>query len=185
MKSDKKNKTSKSLTTLLNEFDSLIKIWAPEDEGYDFLNKGASDKKLLKLQNFLVQNRLPQDLIEWFKWHDGQDGDDELYYDENGAMAFLSIDESISEMKIILKDIKTICNDPHKKDRKDYPNMPSWKSFWVPIMTSGACEYIVYHFTLGTLTYYSYDGTVKQVAKSLYDWCDEQVFKLKNETCES
>jgi cell wall assembly regulator SMI1 len=122
------------------------------------LRKGAAKAALGKLSKKVFGGKpVPEDLVTWFEWHDGQEGHASVSPSDNRKL--MSIDEVI--------DAHAFLNDPSEE-------VEGWKASWVPILANGAGDHVVYETATkgrGSLIGYWHADEDRDVeAKSLLAW---------------
>lgn len=129
---------------------------------FDTLRPGATDEALerLRRQCFGVK-ALPQELELLFRWHDGQEEDGVVIYDENRT--FLPIEQVVEFHRFLA--------DPEADILRPY--LPSW----IPLTWNGAGDHLVYVSSgedAGALWGYWHDDPDQGVEyDTLQEWLDE------------
>lgn len=114
------------------------------------LRKGATAAALAKLEHTV--GALPDELRAWFAWHDGQSGHASIGPRDNDRLV------SSAEAADAWKFLEEEGNGP-------------WKAAWLPVMTNGAGDYVVYDCGNGRLVRYYHDDEARPAAaKSLAAW---------------
>jgi len=128
VKTNKANKLSKKqITDVLNtpidfnlleqEFIAFGNWWKHNDEKMiSVLRSGCSDEDIAKAEAGLNGLKLPEDIIELYKWHDGLE-DDQLIYDIGNGRPFLSLQAALAERDLMMDSLGE-----------------AWDSTWLPIM---------------------------------------------------
>ena len=156
------------LTEQLNDLDFLIKKFS--SEGYATLQKAATKNQLKKLQDCFTKGKIPDELITWFSWHNGQSGDDDLYPDENRCLRFMPVEDAIRHWKEL------------QKWRKEGKALEPLKTEWFPLFENQAGDYYMLNSSDGSILAYYHDskGRPKQ-AKSLQEWVEKTARKISKE----
>ena len=116
---------------------------------YGEFQGGASDEELKDLKNLFSED-LPQELIELYKWHNGQDGYGSLNQKDN--FTFLPIDEVVDGYDFL--------NDPMEEPSKPY------EKSWIPLLYNGRGDYLMYESqgeNQGKILTYLHDSSERKI----------------------
>ena len=131
-----------SLKKPLNRVDTLV------DTGEELI-EGASEAQIEGLRNAVLcrsGQTVPNEVLVWFRWHNGQSRDSGLSFDDG---RLLSIDESLAAWDFFL-DSNNEFLEPYEES-------------WLPIQSNDHSDYLVYDLRTGHLISYWHDDERRNV----------------------
>jgi cell wall assembly regulator SMI1 len=135
----------------LADLDAAISKHGPDV--FDKLRAGVTTAELDVLSASV--GPLPKELVEWFAWHDGQDGTGNI--GPSGNDYLLSVAGMAADRQFLSEE----GNPPFEPD-------------WLPLMANGGGDYVVYDRAEGRLLRYFHDDDARPVvAASLTAWAIE------------
>jgi cell wall assembly regulator SMI1 len=149
------------LAATLARIDELLAKVDPD--ALQTLRPGAKPAQLAKLAKSLA---VPDDVLAFFRWHDGQTKPARLQPDDNRTP--LSIDRALSAWKFL--------GDPDEEIKQP------WSKTWLPLLTNGAGDYLCVETAArgaGKLIAYFHDDKARPVQfASLAAWATSVVAEL-------
>jgi cell wall assembly regulator SMI1 len=128
---------------------------------FESLRSGATDEEIELLKKCFTDQKIPEEIISLYKWHNGQDGSFSL--NQNDNRSFLPISEVIDSWEFLNDTLEEI-------------QEPILKS-WLPILYNGAGDYIMYEIeghNKGKLISFWHDDEGRDIEyENLDEWAKE------------
>ncbi|WP_339684124.1 SMI1/KNR4 family protein [Gimesia maris] len=142
--------TIMTLQQILTAIDELI-------PAYEFSDAASAEELdyFGNQINVISGTVLPEQLIIWFSWHNGQTTSNSLLPDENWKL--LNIDEALQAWNYFL--------DPRNEFLEPYD------CNWLPLFSNGSSDYLVFDLNTGNLILYWHDDPERNIEfASLSQW---------------
>ena len=161
------------LGNILNEIDRRLESVFPAV--FDSLYPPATKEDFSALNEELLLERLPQDLVTLYKWHNGQSNSC-TFHQGDDVFSLLSIDQIIDSL-LFIKESESQSIGP-------------WSKNWIPIFDNGSGDFWVYDVQTGEIIHYMHDcddrdtvyRSLKELCVSVSSSCTAEVFReQKNE----
>lgn len=166
-----------------------IELWLQENapEIYKSLNDGIGKTELAQLE-YVLKSELPDDFVDFYLVHDGQEPDADWLLD---GEEFLSARRMLEEYKIWLDLFK---NGDFKENGVAYKSTPDkgikddwWNPKWIPFTYNGSGDHLCIDLdpaeggTYGQIIRMWHDDPERSLeANSLKEWIDRFAIGLEN-----